>query len=110
MPRTAHVALWAPVDSSRLFTRARERVLEPTNEVWVSAPSVWEIAVKPAIGRGDIPVSGDEAFGWFRRAGYRRLPVTPEHASATERLPPHQADPFDRLLVDSNCGTRLQRH
>lgn len=94
-----HVALWALVDSPRLSETARELVLEPVNEVWVSAASVWEIAIKHALGRGDMPVSGDEALAWFRQAGYRLLPIAPEHAAATERLPAHHADPFDRLLV-----------
>ncbi len=94
-----HVALWALVDSPRLSPTARELVLEPANEVWVSAASVWEIAIKHALGRGDMPVSGDEALAWFRQAGYRLLPIAPEHAAAAGRLPSHHADPFDRLLV-----------
>ena len=68
-----HVALWALVDSPRLSAHARERSLAPANEVWVSAASVWEIDIKHGLGRGDRPVSGDEALAWFRRAGYRLL-------------------------------------
>jgi len=54
---------------ARRFARAREFVLETTNEVWVSAASVRQIAIKRAIGRADMPVSGDEALAGFRRAG-----------------------------------------
>ncbi|MFN7645617.1 MAG: type II toxin-antitoxin system VapC family toxin [Burkholderiales bacterium] len=94
-----HVALWALVDSPRLSAHARELILEPVNEVWVSAGSVWEIAIKHGLGRGDMPVSGEEALAWFRRAGYRLLPIAPEHAAAVGTLPPIHGDPFDRLLV-----------
>jgi PIN domain nuclease of toxin-antitoxin system len=97
-----HVAIWAIVDDPRLSPTARELISDLDNEIVVSAASVWEIAIKHALARGgpnDMPVGGDRALGIFRRAGYRLLPITPEHAAAVERLARHHADPFDRLLV-----------
>ncbi len=94
-----HVALWAIVDSPQLSARARELILAPRAVVWISAASVWEIAIKHSLARGDMPVSGSEAISYFRAAGYRFLPIEPEHAAAVETLPPHHQDPFDRLLV-----------
>lgn len=94
-----HVALWAIVDSPKLPARAQELILMPAAVIWISAASIWEIAIKHGLGRGDMPLSGSDAIGYFRRAGYRFLPVEPEHAAAVETLPPHHADPFDRLLV-----------
>lgn len=67
--------------------------------VWISAATLWEIAIKHGLGRGDMPISGDEAIRHFRAAGYDVLPVEPEHAAAIETLPPHHQDPFDRLLA-----------
>jgi len=94
-----HVALWALTDDPRLSQRARALIEDPANDVLVSAASVWEIAIKHALGRGDMPISGDKALDWFRRAGYQLLPIVPEHAAAVEHLPDHHRDPFDRLLV-----------
>jgi len=94
-----HVALWAIVDSPRLSTMARDLILTPRARVWISAASIWEIAIKYRLGRGDMPISGTDAIGFFRAAGYQFLPVEPEHAAATETLPPHHQDPFDRLLA-----------
>lgn len=94
-----HVALWAVVDSLRLSAKAREMILAPANEVYVSAASVWEISIKFTLGRGNMPVSGAHAADCFSRAGYFRLPMTWEHALAVESLPLHHADPFDRMLV-----------
>ena len=94
-----HVALWAITDDARLSARAREMSVSERATVWVSAVSVWEIAIKHSLGRGDMPVSGQEALGYFRASGYRFLPVEPEHAAAVETLPRHHQDPFDRLLV-----------
>ena len=94
-----HVALWAITDSPRFSTRARELILTARAMVWISAATIWEIAIKHSLGRGDMPISGDEAIRHFRAAGYDFLPVEPEHAAAIETLPLHHQDPFDRLLA-----------
>jgi PIN domain nuclease of toxin-antitoxin system len=94
-----HVALWAITDSPRLFGKARALIEAPRNTVWVSAASIWEITIKHALGRGDMPVSGEQALHYFRESGYRLLAIEPEHAAAVTALPPYYQDPFDRLLV-----------
>ena len=94
-----HVALWAITDSPRLSAQARDWIESPRATVWVSAATVWEIAIKHSLGRGDMPVSGQEALDYFRASGYRLLAVQPEHAAAVETLPAHHADPFDRILI-----------
>ena len=94
-----HVALWAIADSPQLTGAAREAILAPASEIWISAATVWEISIKHSLARGDMPISGTQAIAWFQQAGYQFLPVLPEHAAAVETLPPHHHDPFDRLLV-----------
>jgi PIN domain nuclease of toxin-antitoxin system len=94
-----HVALWAITDSPKLSQKAREIIQSSKSTVWVSAASVWEIAIKYALGRGDMPVSSQEAMTYFRESGYRFLPVEAEHAAAVQDLPAHHQDPFDRILV-----------
>ncbi len=94
-----HVALWAIADSPKLSQKARELITSPKTNVWVSTASIWEIAIKHALGRGDMPISGQDALRYFSESGYRRLPIEPEHAVAVEGLPAHHNDPFDRILV-----------
>ena len=94
-----HVALWAITDSPRLPLSARQLIASPKNTVWVSAAVVWEIAIKHSLGRGDMPVSGADALGYFQAAGYRILAVEAEHAVAVEGLAAHHHDPFDRLMI-----------
>jgi PIN domain nuclease of toxin-antitoxin system len=94
-----HVALWAITDDVRLPPAARNIILDPRTEVFVSAASVWEIAIKHSLARHDMPISGKEAAAWFEEAGYIMLAVSASHAAAVEDLPPVHADPFDRLLV-----------
>ncbi len=94
-----HIALWAISDDPRLSGAARALITAPENEIFVSAASIWEIAIKYRLGRTTMPVSGAEALGWFRESGYRLLAISPEHAVAVEALVPLHADPFDRMLV-----------
>lgn len=94
-----HVALWAITDSPKLPQKARELIQSPKTTVWISAASVWEIAIKHALGRSDIPVSSHDAVRYFGESGYRFLPVEAEHAAAVEELASHHQDPFDRILV-----------
>ena len=94
-----HIALWAVTDAPQLPGVAREIITDPGNEVWVSAVSIWEIAIKHALGRGGMPISGSEAVHWFTLSGYRDLPISSAHAAAVDALPPIHGDPFDRMLV-----------
>lgn len=94
-----HVALWAITDSPKLSEKARALITSPKTNVWVSAANVWEIAIKYALGRGDMPVSGADAMRYFQESGYRFLPVEAEHAVAVGELPAHHQDPFDRILI-----------
>jgi len=97
-----HIALWAYTDSLRLGPKARALIADPANQVFVSAASIWEIAVKRRLARGlatAMPISGAEALRAFTEAGYHLLDISPEHAVAIETLPLLHGDPFDRILV-----------
>jgi PIN domain nuclease of toxin-antitoxin system len=106
-----HIALWAITDSPRLSAKARELIDDPANEILISAATIWEISIKHALVRGapgDMPISGDEAIGYFRDAGFELLDVSGVHAAAIEGLPPIHTDPFDRLLVAQALAVPLR--
>ena len=94
-----HVALWAITDSPKLPLKARELIASPRTNVWISTASIWEIAIKHSLSRGDMPISGHEALRYFSESGYRQLPIEAVHAVAVEDLPAHHNDPFGRILV-----------
>jgi PIN domain nuclease of toxin-antitoxin system len=94
-----HVALWTITDSPKLTASARNVITAPKTIIWVSVVSIWEIAIKHSLGRGDMPVSSIDATRYFRQSGYQLLPVEAEHVMALEGLPHHHHDPFDRLLI-----------
>ena len=95
-----HVAIWAVAFSPRLPPAIAELLRDAGNEIFVSVVTVWEIAIKRALGkRSAPPLSAAQAVGHFRASRYRLLDVTVEHAMGVESLPHIHADPFDRLLV-----------
>jgi PIN domain nuclease of toxin-antitoxin system len=92
-----HVLLWWIEDDPRLRARPRAAIIDPDNDVAVSAATIWEAAIKRALGklRFETPVLLDA----LSRGSIRVLPITAEHALAAGDLPPHHDDPFDRMLV-----------
>ena len=65
----------------------------------MSAATIWEIAIKRSVNRGNMPCSGSEARRFFIEAGYLLLAITDEHVVAIENLASIHADPFDRIII-----------
>ncbi len=92
--------LWIITDAPRLSKRARELFRAPDNEVYLSAASAWELAIKHAIGRLTLPETPDRFVRDMREAhGIAPLPIDEESALHVSRLPSLHRDPFDRMLV-----------
>ena len=92
-----HALLWFLAGDARLSAPAR-RVME-SNRWCVSAASVWEIAIKRGLGRLTLPAPASDYVADKVRAGLRVMSIDWPHAAAVESLPPHHADPFDRLII-----------
>lgn len=103
-----HIALWAITSSPRLPAQARELITAEHASVWVSVVSLWEIAIKHSLARGDMPVSAKDAAKYFSASHFRMLPVYAEHTVRLETLPALHADPFDRLIVAQALETPLR--
>ena len=99
-----HVLLWALGADPRLGATVRETVLDRQNDVFVSAASVWEIAIKRAQGQLHSP---DDLLETIAAASFRELPITSRHAEQAGALPLHHKDPFDRMLIAQARAERL---
>jgi len=91
-----HVALWALSSPERIAPEVREMLSDPAHAVHVSAATVWEVEIKRAIGKLSAP---DGFAGECLDRGFDPLPIDLAHAERAGRLPPHHADPFDRMLI-----------
>lgn len=94
-----HILLWALDTPQRLPAPLRERLESPANDVYFSAASIWEIAIKFTLGRIDFSYAPEDIAQGALSTGFIELPVSAEHAAGIAHLPPHHADPFDRLLI-----------
>jgi PIN domain nuclease of toxin-antitoxin system len=94
-----HLVLWAVAASNRLPTRARELFEDASNEIYCSAASLWEIAIKSALRRADFDVDLRLLRAALPEMAVRELPVDGRHIEQLATLPPIHKDPFDRLLI-----------
>jgi PIN domain nuclease of toxin-antitoxin system len=98
-----HVVLWWLDDDKRLSEAARDEIIL-AEDVRVSAATVWEIAIKRALGRLEVP---EDYLEHVERTRFRPLAISLQHAEAAGRLPRHHDDPFDRMLVAQAYAERL---
>ena len=79
-----------------LSKKAVDLIKNPTNLVFVSAATAWEISIKKALGKLQAPDNLEDAL---LANNFQPLSITIPHALLAEQLPAHHDDPFDRLLV-----------
>ena len=91
--------LWAAASSARLPREARELLEDDGNELYYSAASIWEIAIKSSLRRKDFRIDIAQLLATLPEMDLVELPVTAVHAAGVTRLPPIHRDPFDRLLI-----------
>lgn len=93
----SHLLLWAASDPERIPAATRDLIA--ASERYFSAASVWELAIKSALGRADFVVDVAALHAGLRANQYAELAVTGAHALFTLNLPAIHKDPFDRVLI-----------
>lgn len=91
-----HVLLWWLNDGPDLSDAERRAIAEPGNLIIISAAVIWEIRIKQALGKLEIPSS---FYRIIKDQGFELLSITADHAYAAGDLPLHHRDPFDRMLI-----------
>ncbi len=94
-----HVLLWAAGMPRRLPGPARKLLNDSNNELWFSAASLWEIAIKTRLNRSDFQVDCRVLRRGLLENDYIELPIGSRHAVGISVLPPIHKDPFDRILI-----------
>lgn len=95
-----HTFLWWCQGADQLSPHARDVIAAGSNEIYFSAASAWEIAIKTGKGRLTLPEEpGRYITSRMHQHRFLALPVGISHAVGVYELPPHHTDPFDRLLI-----------
>jgi PIN domain nuclease of toxin-antitoxin system len=94
------VWLWSLWDPDRISRKAHEALADLNHDIFLSAVTSWEVAMKTAVGKLTLPeVPGTYVPRRMADQGLRPLPVSHQHALAVLGLPDHHRDPFDRMLI-----------
>ena len=102
-----HCWLWLQTTPERLPAELLDILADRSVDLFLSAASAWELGIKHAAGRIELPESpADYVREGMRRSGMRELSMSHSHALEAAALPPHHRDPFDRMLV---AQARLER-
>jgi PIN domain nuclease of toxin-antitoxin system len=99
-----HVLLWARGEHRRIGASVRETITNPEISVFFSSASIWEMAIKHALGKLRMPPNLLETMA---ERGFSELPVRSTDGLRAGALPPHHADPFDRMLIAQAQSGRL---
>lgn len=94
-----HLLLWAAGKPSALSRVARALLNSPDNELFFSAASLWEIAIKHGLHRNGFQVDARVLRRGLLDNGYNEISIDSKHAVAIDNLPPIHKDPFDRILI-----------
>jgi PIN domain nuclease of toxin-antitoxin system len=97
----SHTLLWAIGKSDELSAQVVNFITDNTNEVYVSAVSLWEIALKYSLGKLTLGFEINDIPKYCNQMGFYMMPLTPLEALDSLKLPlrGNHKDPFDRMLI-----------
>jgi len=104
-----HAFLWFVLDDKRISANAKSIIKDSKNEIFFSAASAWEMAIKKKLNR--LKIKGNlEPFIIKQLSANNFIPmsITISHATYTERLPQFHKDPFDRIIIAQSILESLQ--
>jgi PIN domain nuclease of toxin-antitoxin system len=94
-----HILIWHLEGNSQLPPSQRQIISDPTNNVFISVASFWEIAIKSSRGKLSLSRSIEEIVKEVRSSTSSILLIEPEHTAEVAKLPFHHNDPFDRMII-----------
>lgn len=95
-----HAFLWFIAGSDDLSAAARELIEDPANQPFLSAASLWEMAIKLSLGKLHLALSFEKLVPeQMMLNGIQFLPIEMSHVMPVATLTFHHRDPFDRLLI-----------
>jgi Uncharacterized protein conserved in bacteria len=95
-----HALIWWWLDDAKLPERVRAVIADEANEVFVSAASAWEMAIKHRAGKlGSIGSALPRFHALIAGDGFIHLPMDGRHALKAGALASEHRDPFDRMLA-----------
>ena len=97
----SHILIWLLVHPKNLSKKQIQIILEPSNNIFVSSVSLWEISLKYSLGKLYIDkITPEDIFEEIEKSGFDYVELSPEEAATIHKLPKTKhKDPFDRMLI-----------
>lgn len=102
-----HVLIWSLENAEALPTAVQGVLADNAHEIFVSAATIWEIAIKASRKRRDFSKDALKVVQALPTLGYTELPVYAKHSALVQSLPLIHQDPFDRILVAQAAAEQL---
>ena len=94
-----HILIWAAISPHKISPELASLLSDPSNHLYFSSASIWEISIKESLGKRDFHVSSNKLHDGLVENGYQEIKVSALHAMEVLKLPFIHRDPFDRILV-----------
>jgi len=94
-----HILIWAAIAPHKISPELACLLSDPSNHLYFSSASIWEISIKESLGKRDFKISSKKLHGGLLENGYTEKKVSALHAMEVIKLPFIHRDPFDRILV-----------
>ena len=94
-----HILIWAAISPHKISSELASLLSDPSNHLYFSSASIWEISIKESLGKRDFKVISKKLYDGLIENGYKELKVSALHAMEVLKLPFFHRDPFDRILV-----------
>jgi PIN domain nuclease of toxin-antitoxin system len=103
-----HAFLWFVLNDPSLSQVARDLIIDPLNEIFLSPATHWEIAIKISIGKYQLPSPFESWINTqIQTNDFQILPIEVAHTAIVTTLPFHHKDPFDRLLISQSLVEKV---
>lgn len=103
-----HTFLWFVTNDMKLGEKARQLISEPTNQIFISPATYWEVAIKVSIGKYPLTVPFEVFFNTaLEENSFSILPIGINHAAVLASLPMHHRDPFDRMIIAQSIAEKI---
>ena len=104
-----HTFLWSIAGTENLSKKVKALIEDENNEIYVSAVSLWEIAIKSSMGKLQLKRGYDETLSVvYNSREWKILEIKPKHLSMVHKLPFHHSDPFDRLIFAQSVAEGIE--
>ena len=94
-----HILIWVAISPHKISLELASLLSDPSNHLYFSSASIWEIPLKESLGKRDFEISSKKLHGGLIENGYKEIKVSALHAMEVIKLPFIHRDPFDRILV-----------